>query len=139
MRKKIVKTEEQWRRELSPEEYEILREKATEAPFSGKYWDTTEPGIYKCAGCGQPLFKSDTKYDAGCGWPSFTQPMDPDVIETQIDTSIGRVRTEVLCSKCSGHLGHVFDDGPSPTGTRFCMNSEALKLEPEKEENKSDS
>ena len=134
MKEKIVKSEEEWRKKLSPEQYEILREKATEAPFRGKYWDTTEPGTYKCAGCGQPLFKSETKYDAGCGWPSFTQPLDPDAIETQMDDSIGRVRTEVLCSKCSGHLGHVFDDGPGPTGTRFCMNSEALELEPEKED-----
>ena len=130
----MKKTEEQWKKELSPEQYRILREKGTELPFTGEYNDYWEEGIYKCAGCGSPLFGSQTKFDAGCGWPSFYQPLEEKNIASQEDTSLGRRRTEVLCSKCGGHLGHVFDDGPRPTGKRYCINSVALKfIEKEKQ------
>lgn len=127
---KIHKTEEEWRRELSPEQYQVLREKGTERPFSGEYETCETPGTYKCAGCGQELFVSDTKFDAGCGWPSFYQPASPASIETHDDNSYGMRRVEVTCSRCGGHLGHVFADGPRPTGRRYCINSASLKLEP---------
>jgi peptide-methionine (R)-S-oxide reductase len=127
---KIHKAEEEWRRELTPEQYRILREKGTERPFTGEYENCETAGMYKCAGCGQELFVSDTKFDAGCGWPSFYQAATPEGIETHEDKSYGMRRVEVTCSRCGGHLGHVFPDGPRPTGLRYCINSASLKLEP---------
>jgi len=126
---KVVKTESEWRQELDPEQYRILREKGTEAPFSGEYDHVFEPGTYLCAGCGAELFGSDAKYDSGCGWPAFFAPAADDVVEEETDTSHGMVRTEVTCASCGGHLGHVFPDGPHPTGVRYCINSASLKLE----------
>ncbi len=123
---KVVKTDVEWRKTLTPEQYRVLRQKDTEAPFTGKYWETTEKGIYACAGCGQELFRSDTKFEAGCGWPSFWQAIDKTRIELRPDDSHGMHRIEVLCKRCGGHLGHVFDDGPKPTGKRFCINSASL-------------
>ena len=127
---KINKSEEEWKKELSPEQYHILREKGTERAFTGKYAESTEPGVYRCAACGQELFESDTKFDSGCGWPSFYQPMDDEKVELHDDNSFGMRRTEVICSRCESHLGHVFSDGPRPTGLRFCINSVSLKHEP---------
>jgi len=127
---KIKKSEEEWRRELTPEQYHILREKGTERAFTGEYAHTKTPGVYRCAACGQELFDSDTKFDSGSGWPSFYQPMDPDHVDLHDDNSFGMRRTEVVCSKCESHLGHVFPDGPRPTGMRFCINSASLKHEP---------
>jgi peptide-methionine (R)-S-oxide reductase len=126
---KIEKTEQEWRRELTPEQYRVLREKGTEAPFSGEYDHVFEPGRYRCAGCGAELFRSDAKYDSGCGWPAFFAPATEAALEEETDTTYGIVRTEVLCASCGGHLGHVFPDGPAPTGLRYCINSAALKLE----------
>lgn len=131
------KSEEEWKKELSAEEYWILREKGTEAPFTGKYCDYKEKGTYTCAGCGTRLFGSEAKFDSGTGWPSFFQPLEQENLTTQEDRSLGRKRTEVLCSHCGGHLGHVFNDGPQPTGKRYCINSAALKFkgkEPKKED-----
>src|SRR4029453_6595867 len=128
---KIQKTEQEWGAELPPEQYRILREKGTEAPFSGEYDFTFEPGTYRCAGCGAELFESETKYDAGCGWPAFYAPASDEAIDAETDASHGMIRTEVLCASCGGHLGHVFPDGPAPTGQRYCINSAALKLEEE--------
>jgi peptide-methionine (R)-S-oxide reductase len=125
------KTEEQWKEQLSPEQYRILREKGTEAPFTGEYWNAKDEGVYRCAGCGVELFTSDTKYDSGCGWPSFYAPSDEGMIQNEEDLSHGMRRTEVLCQSCGGHLGHVFPDGPQPTGLRYCINSAAIKLEKE--------
>ena len=127
---KIQKTDAQWRQQLSAEEYAVARQKSTERPFTGRYWNKTEPGIYRCVGCGTPLFASDTKFDAGCGWPSYFEPLDHDLVREERDTSLGMVRTEVLCNVCDSHLGHVFPDGPPPTGLRYCLNSVSLKFEP---------
>jgi peptide-methionine (R)-S-oxide reductase len=128
---KILKTEEQWRTELDPEQFRVLRQKGTEAPFSGEYDHVFEPGSYHCAGCGAELFHSDAKYDSGCGWPAFYAPAGEEAIDEETDVSHGMVRTEVMCASCGGHLGHVFPDGPHPTGVRYCINSAALKLEEE--------
>ncbi len=118
MAEKIKKSEEEWKKALTPEQYRILREKGTEPPFTGAYYNEHGKGVYKCAACGQPLFDSDDKFDSGTGWPSFTRPIDEERIETKEDTSHGMIRTEVLCSRCESHLGHVFNDGPEPTGLR---------------------
>ncbi|HEV2804975.1 MAG TPA: peptide-methionine (R)-S-oxide reductase MsrB [Chthoniobacterales bacterium] len=129
MSEKIEKTEEEWKKTLTPEQYHVLREKGTERPFTGEYADTHDPGTYRCAGCGNPLFDAETKYESGSGWPSFYKPIAKDAVATESDRKFGMTRTEVLCAKCGGHLGHVFPDGPEPTGERYCMNSAALKLE----------
>lgn len=128
---KIAKSEEEWRRELTPEEYRILRQKGTEPAFTGAYWDTHTPGIYRCRACGQELFDAAAKYESGSGWPSFWAPVERSRVELHEDRSHGMVRTEVTCARCGSHLGHVFEDGPRPTGERFCMNSAALRLDPE--------
>lgn len=121
--------DDQWRERLTPEQYHVLREKGTERAFTGKYWNEKTPGTYKCAGCGTELFRSDAKYDSGSGWPSFYEALDPARVKEHVDTSHGMVRTEVTCATCGGHLGHVFPDGPKPTGLRYCINSCSLDLE----------
>lgn len=128
MKDKIQKSNEQWRNELTPEQYRILREKGTEPAFTGEYYKNKENGIYLCVGCGNELFDSETKYDSGSGWPSYWKPVTNDAVEFNKDTSHGMTRTEVVCSKCGGHLGHVFEDGPKPTGLRYCINSASLKF-----------
>jgi peptide-methionine (R)-S-oxide reductase len=127
---KIEKPDAAWRQELTPEQYHVLREKGTERAFTGMYWDEHTPGLYRCAACGNPLFTSDTKFDSGTGWPSFSSPVEGGSVDTETDRSFFMSRTEVLCSACGGHLGHVFPDGPRPTGLRYCINSASLTLEP---------
>jgi peptide-methionine (R)-S-oxide reductase len=127
----MMQDDEYWRARLTPEEFHVMREKGTERAFTGEYWDCKEEGVYHCRCCGEPLFLSDTKYDSGCGWPSFFQPADENNIVEERDTSHGMVRTEVMCKKCGAHLGHVFEDGPAPTGLRYCINSLSVKLDSE--------
>ena len=127
---KVTKTDQEWQKQLSPEQYQVTRQAGTERAFTGKYWNTKDKGVYACVCCGQPLFSSDTKFDSGTGWPSFYQPLDEGAVATETDHSYGMVRTEARCAKCDAHLGHVFEDGPDPTGLRFCMNSTSLDLKP---------
>lgn len=133
---KIEKTDSQWRETLSPEEFHVCREHGTERAFTGEYWNTKEPGIYRCTCCGEPLFDSHTKFDSGTGWPSFWQPLNGTAVGESTDSSHMMVRTEVHCAKCKSHLGHVFEDGPQPTGLRYCINSVSLKLFPADEKAK---
>jgi peptide-methionine (R)-S-oxide reductase len=126
---KVVKTEEEWKKLLTPEQFRVLRKEGTERAFSGELWNNHEKGIYVCAACGLPLFSSETKFESGTGWPSFWKPIDPHHVETSVDRSLFSVRTEVHCARCGGHLGHVFPDGPPPTGQRYCMNSVSLKFQ----------
>jgi peptide-methionine (R)-S-oxide reductase len=128
---KVRKTEAEWRAELTAEQYDVLRRAATEAPFTGEYDHCFDEGVYRCAGCGAELFRSDTKYDSGCGWPAFYAPAADEAVETELDVTHGMMRTEVRCARCDGHLGHVFPDGPHPTGVRYCINSAALELDEE--------
>jgi len=131
MTEPVRKSEAQWREELGEEEYRVLREKGTERAFTGRYWNEKRDGLYRCRGCGAPLFSSGTKYDSGCGWPSFFEPLEQGNVRTETDRSHFMTRTEVLCAACDGHLGHVFPDGPQPTGLRYCINSASIALEPE--------
>jgi len=126
---KVVKSESEWRETLSPEQYHVLREKGTERAFSGKYWDVHDDGIYRCAACGAELFDAGTKFESGTGWPSFTEPVNSQNVELHVDDTYGMIRTEVTCAACGSHLGHVFEDGPAPTGQRYCMNSCSLDLD----------
>ncbi len=128
MNNKIVKTDEDWKKVLSPEQFEVLRNKGTEMPFSGKYYLHKEKGLYVCAACGEELFKSDAKFDAGCGWPSFSDVLDSSKVIYTKDKTLGMIRTEITCAKCGGHLGHVFDDGPAPKGLRYCINSVSIEF-----------
>ena len=132
MNKKVTKSEEEWKEQLTPQQYAVCRNKGTEAPFTGQYYNTKTPGVYKCVACGNELFNSDTKFDSGSGWPSFYKPAGEESVETAEDKSHGMRRTEVMCNACGAHLGHVFPDGPRPTGLRYCINSAALKLDEKK-------
>ena len=131
MKDKIQKSEAEWKQELTPTQFQVCRMKGTEPPFTGEYYKTKTPGVYLCAACGNELFDSDTKYESGSGWPSFYKPIDEENVETESDDSHGMQRTEVMCGRCGAHLGHVFPDGPRPTGLRYCINSVSLKLDPE--------